>query len=84
MKKKKLNPAEFRIISENCIELAEDLYLLKNDRSDGIVMVFLYQADSKYAVHITTFKTRDNSMEDIRQLFTDDPYYWQMLTQAVR
>jgi len=84
MKKQKLNPDEFRIISENCMELAEDLYLLKSDRPDGVVMVFLYQADSRYAVHITTMKVKGNSMEDIWKLLTDEPYYWQMLMQAVR
>jgi len=84
MKKKKLNPDEFRIISANCMELAEDLYLLKSDRPDGVVMVFLFQAGTRCAAHITTIKTKDNSMEGIRKMFTDELYYWQMLMQAVR
>ena len=74
---------EMKIISENCIEIEEGTFLFKADRPGNVMMLFGCRAGAACAVHITTLKLPGCSMEIIRSLFCDDPYYRDMLKKAI-
>ena len=82
MGNRKLNPDDFRVVSNNCMEISEDIYLFMVDRGNGLVLLFVSMAGSDTAVHVATEKIPDSSMEYVRSLF-HDPYYMERLSSAI-
>ena len=79
---KTINLPELKIISDNCIDAGEDLYLFKAVISNDEWMIFAFKdGNGGPAFHIATLKTKENSIEKVFEMFTTDQNFMKRLEE---
>ena len=78
---KNINTTDFKVISENCINLGKEYFLTKSDMGNNTVNLFAHKNGLEIAGLVNAFKCSDSSIEKILEMIKE-PYYIQRIADV--